>query len=438
MNLKQLQAQFERSKKAYSVRQEHFKKCIEKWKKSGFDELATRGEYLISSAQDHVKEIEKSLMSASSDAACKTLYKKIKSFKTVLKELNESTKPEWRQWIEAFLFALSLVFVIRNYFFGLYHVPTGSAEPTMLVGDRVCGNKLIYRVGYKPSHGDLVMFDDPNFKYDESHAINRVWQKYIGFGIPLLGLSDGPQNFVKRVIGVPGDTMEGKLEDGKAVIYRNSKKLDEVYVNPYPLIGLEKKTGFFDFDRLGFFPIPSFLQKVSKPVFYTYDPKKEFSDQPYYNMSSEEVLLEPGTLRPWLKFSSTPTKNQFGRVVDVFGPITLPEGKYWVMGDSRKNSADCRFFGMLDESFIHGRASFVLYSVDSEEPLWLFELIKNPFMFWTKSVRWNRFFKGLGASYTEGNRAPIQEKAQAAAPAQPVVEKKEIALPLPLQAAPLS
>jgi len=65
------------------------------------------------------------------------------------------------------------------------------------------------------------------------------------------------------------------------------------------------------------------------------------------------------------------------------------------MGDSRKNSVDSRWWLFLDEDFIHGRASFIIYSIDSQEAFWLFDLIKHPIDFWTKHVRWNRFFRGL-------------------------------------------
>ena len=312
----------------------------------------------------------------------------MKKFKAVYKELIELTKPIWRQWVEAIVVAGALVFVLRTYIFGLYHVPTGSAEPTILVGDRLWGNKMAYYWG-EVKRGDSVIFDDPEFIYDRSNIINYYWQKYIGMEIPLLGLSRGPENWVKRVIAVPGDVIEGRIENGKTVVYLNGKKLDESsYVNPYPLIGLLKTTGFIDLEHIGPFSVPSFLRKQLKVVNYTYDPKKSFQEQPFYNMSEDQVIRKPdGT--PFMRMPYSPSEE------DVFGPIKLPKGKYWVMGDSRKNSRDSRFWNFLDESLIHGRASFIIYSVDSEEPLWLFELLKHPIDFWKKKVRWNRFLKKI-------------------------------------------
>ena len=149
-------------------------------------------------------------------------------------------------------------------------------------------------------------------------------------------------------------------------------------------------------DHVGPIPMPEIIKKKSRyPVFYTYVSDVEFAQQPYYNMSSEAVGLEPGTLRPWLIMPNIPSKTEQGKVIDLFGPITLSEDKVWVMGDNRKNSRDSRFWSALDKKLISGRASFIVYSIDSEEPFWLFELIKSPMKFWSKSVRWDRIFKKL-------------------------------------------
>ncbi|MFH1644627.1 MAG: signal peptidase I [bacterium] len=335
------------------------------------------------------------IFSQSKQASMKELRQKIKKFKEFYKEINEIRKPAWRQWFEALIVVLPLIFVLRNFVFGLYHVPTGSAEYNILVGDRLWGNKVVYFFN-DVQRGDCVIFDNPEFFYDKSNPIKFFWQKYIGFGIPFLGLPNGPDNWVKRVVAIPGDTIEGRIEDGKTVIYRNGEKLKESYVNPYPLIRLIKTTGFFDFDfNLG---LLNFLRLNRKIVDYTYVPDIELSEQPFYFMTKNEIYRNPATWEPVFRKPYTPTYNEFGQNVDLFGPIKVPEGKYWVMGDSRKNSRDSRFWGFLDKSLVHGRASFIIYSLDSEEPIWLFELLKHPIDFWTKYLRWNRTGKSLSTS----------------------------------------
>jgi len=290
--------------------------------------------------------------------------------------------------------------LLRNFIFGLYHVPTGSAEPTILVGDRVWGNKLAYMFNKKVQRGDLVIFDNPLFKYDKSSRFHQLWQQYVGFEVPLLGLKSGPINMVKRVIAVPGDWIEGRVEDGKTVIYINEKKLDEPYVNPYPLIWLDKKVGFLPIEKIGPLTVPWFLRErsVKDGVWYTYVPGVPFEEQPYYNMEKHEVIQIPGYSSFRLPY--TPSPQRFGgeKSADAFGPTRVPEGKYWVMGDSRKNSHDSRWFGFLDKKYIHGRLSFIIYSIDSQESFWLFELLKHPIDFWRKAIRWNRFFKKPAAT----------------------------------------
>jgi len=200
----------------------------------------------------------------------KNIYNKIYSF------FKKPKKPWWQEFLEAVIVVGITFFVLRTYVFGLYHVPSGSAEPNLLVGDRVIGNKMIYRFYRKPQRGELVMFDCPTFKYNNSSKINYFWQKYVGFGIPLLGLSDGPVNIVKRVVGIPGDTVEGRIENNETVIYLNGKKLEEPKRNKLPLIGLTKNVGFFSFDSIGPFRLPSFLVQKEKQIFYTFDSNVTF------------------------------------------------------------------------------------------------------------------------------------------------------------------
>jgi signal peptidase I len=243
--------------------------------------------------------------------------------------------------------------------------------------------------------GDLVIFDDPREGYDESSYFQYLWQRYVGFSIPLLGLKTGPINVVKRVIAVPGDIIQGKLENGKAVIYLNGIKLDESYVNHLPLILLQRDKGFLGFDNFGPLAVPDFLRKEKKLVRYTYDPAKPYDQQPFYYMSAEDIYKHPQTGESILYEAFSPTYSSRGVTIDEFGPRKVPENMYWTMGDSRKNSEDSRVWQYLDRKYIHGRASFIIYSVDSEEALWLFDLIKHPIEFWKKHIRWNRFFKKL-------------------------------------------
>ena len=92
--------------------------------------------------------------------------------------------------------------------------------------------------------------------------------------------------------------------------------------------------------------------------------------------------------------SGLPVVDKSGKYIDIFGPYIVPEKKYWVMGDNRRNSIDSREWGLVDREKISGKASFVIWSLDSEEPLWIFDFIKNPFRF-VAALRLRRFFKKI-------------------------------------------
>ncbi len=411
--MKNLQRSFEHVHAKLMHKKEYFKAFIDQLKQTGKLSEYNKLSQLLNEADEFDRDLQSNLLMVTAEGytAEPILRNKIKSFKAIVRELNSSTKPLWRQWIEAVLTAMVLAFVIRNVVFGLYHVPSGSAEPTILVGDRIWANKFVYFFK-APQRGDLVVFDNAEYPYS-SNKLVYLWQRYIGLPIPFLGINGGPENVIKRLIAVPGDTIEGRTEDGKTELYLNGKKLEEPYINPYPLIHVRKVVGIIDAEKIGPFRVPSFLrwQEFKHMQACSYDPQKSLSEQPFYKLADDEVVRDPLTGEFALSYPRMPSydRTSFGslRCADEFGPITIPPGRYWMMGDSRKNSRDSRYWFFLDEKLIHGRASFIIFSLDSCEPFWLFELIKHPVDFWTKKIRWNRFLNGLGLF---NGRADLQKK----------------------------
>ena len=102
---------------------------------------------------------------------------------------------KWKNWGEPFLVAALLALVIRTFLLGPYKIPTGSMRPTFLEGDRIFVDKISYRF-HSPERGDIIVF------------------KY-----PL----DKKKDFVKRLVGLPGDKIE--IKDGKLII--NDQPLNE-------------------------------------------------------------------------------------------------------------------------------------------------------------------------------------------------------------------
>ncbi|MDP9343451.1 MAG: signal peptidase I [Actinomycetota bacterium] len=118
--------------------------------------------------------------------------------------------------------ALVLALLIKSFLVQAFYIPSISMEPTLEVGDRVLVNKLAYRL-HGPSYGDVVVFSGT---CPESHR-NPV-AAFLHWITEGLGVSSPPcEDFIKRVIGLPGDVVEQR--DG--VIYVNGHRLIEPYLD---------------------------------------------------------------------------------------------------------------------------------------------------------------------------------------------------------------
>jgi signal peptidase I len=304
-----------------------------------------------------------------------------------------------------FIVLLLVVFLIRTFIFGLYQVPTGSMETTMLVGERFFADKLSYNFR-NPQRGEIIAFNDPEYAYSNSYFMS-LFQRYVW----------GPSNWTKRVIGVPGDTIMGVIEEGKPCVYRNGEKLDEPYINKYPLIRawkrdqteiyksldreLQKYSRGYHLDRslVDQFKLNYLMHEIGSPR--SYDPSVAYNEQPFYRFVKDRVICDqdgnpemivPGSPLPSASYATQPdtARNNWNRS-DVFY-ITLGDDEYWCMGDNRLGSHDCRFFGPIKRVQIHGRILIRIWSMDSDESWWIIDLVKHPIDFWTR-MRWSRFFQ---------------------------------------------
>jgi signal peptidase I len=268
------------------------------------------------------------------------------------------------QYIEAFIIILPIAFVIRTFFYGLYQVPTGSMETTMLVGERFFADKLSVWF-HPPQRGEIIAFNDPTYPYSDN-AVKNWWQRYVW----------GPSNWTKRLIGEPGDRVVGKIENGHPEVYVNGEKLNEPYLNPNPLIAVWE----------GGRPNVQDVYLGNKRwcdnriVYKSYDPAKSWNEQPFYRINPEHIVLVKG--KPELRNPATPNPD------DEFDVILGPN-EYWAMGDNREGSWDSRGWGKLDGRLIHGKIKFRIWSSDSSEAWWIKDLLFHPIDFW-KRIRWDR------------------------------------------------
>jgi signal peptidase I len=123
------------------------------------------------------------------------------------------------------LIAFVLALLIKSFLVQAFYIPSESMVPTLKIGDRVLVNKLTYRF-HPPGRGDIVVFQDPNAPAVHRSLISGI-AHWVTDG---LGLTTSPdKDFIKRVIGLPGDTVE--IRKGK--VYVNGSALGpEPYLSP--------------------------------------------------------------------------------------------------------------------------------------------------------------------------------------------------------------
>jgi signal peptidase I len=238
----------------------------------------------------------------------------------------------WRETLKIVVHALILAMIVRIFFFQPFNIPSGSMKQTLLVGDYLFVSKLAYgysrysfpwglvpingRIfGSEPQRGDVVVFKLPR---------------------------DNSTDFIKRVIGLPGD--EISMRNG--VLFINGQAVPKV--------------------RKGDFISPE-------------------EDRPIARF--EETL--PNGVKYYV-LDSTPN-GQFDNV----GPYKVPAGHYFMMGDNRDNSTDSREqsprygVGYVPYENLVGRAEVIFFSAAVDDPN-AFRLTQP--WHWPMDIRWNRIF----------------------------------------------
>ncbi len=236
-----------------------------------------------------------------------------------------------REYFESFVITLVMAIFGMTFILQAVTVPTGSMQNTILVGDYLLVNKFIFAPGGKPlpflpqreiKRGDIVVFKFPGFP-DELHKSAAEKE---AAGVPY------QTNFVKRVIGLPGDTVEFRNDQ----VYINNELLPE-----HRIIADSPRT------RSGGENDQSALQVKSEEP-----PKPGETHSVYYSADTIE-LAEKNQLPP-----SSASYGVTGKVV------TVPADSYFVMGDSRDHSLDSRYWGFVSRDLIIGRAMFIYWSCD--------------------------------------------------------------------------
>ncbi len=128
---------------------------------------------------------------------------------------HRSTTRSVIEWIAVIGGALIVALVIKTFLIQAFYIPSGSMESTLEIGDRVLVNKLSYRV-HDVNRGDLVVFEAAEGEGDCGQPVNQAAASAAEGGI---------KDLIKRVIGLPGDVVEGR--DGQLLVN------DRILVEPY-------------------------------------------------------------------------------------------------------------------------------------------------------------------------------------------------------------
>ncbi len=270
-----------------------------------------------------------------------------------------------KRLLKILFWTLLLAIILKSFFVEAYRIPTSSMEKTLLPGDFIFVNKAAYSISTprrlpilgtkiksfnlvsfsKPSRGGIIIFEFPEHK--EGNKIRAA-------------------NYIKRVIGLPGDTVEiinnvvyinGRtfLEDNK---HLSEKKEDVIFGN---------KTFSVSGDWNG---------KDYGPVVIPYKGLKVEIN--YKNINKIGPLINREYEKKVVSVE--------GSVIDIEGkPVrtyTFKRDHYFVMGDNRDISMDSRYWGSIPENLIIGKAELIYWSMD-------------PDLSALKAIRFGRLFKSI-------------------------------------------
>ena len=289
----------------------------------------------------------------------------------------QKKKSQLREWVEALLWAVIVVFLINQFIFQLYEIPTPSMENTLLVKDRVFVNKFtygpeMYPGGPKilsfnqPQRNEIIVFENPNYisRGPVFDVVNRIVYMLT---LSLVNLDkdengkDRAQLFVKRAIGMPGDTI--------------SFNRGNVFIQPQGYSGKISEESFriqsgYDFPMKRQIPANDYEAFAAAAYIQAYNSKKirlpdslhsntpkrssKFLDRYYFY---KEYYMMQKKIDP----SASNIQTLAARYKNGF---YIPENYVLPFGDNRDNSFDGRYFGPIAFKNVLGKTIFKFWPLN--------------------------------------------------------------------------
>jgi len=238
---------------------------------------------------------------------------------------------------ESLAVAMGLVFlIIRPFIVQSFFIPSPSMHPTLLEHDHILVNKFIYRFK-EPKLGDVVVFKAP----------------------PEADRDGVERDFIKRVIGVPGDQV--RITPGSVTVgnedYDRSKLRNELAgPGSEGVVKLTDDGVFVDGKRITDDEVAAAMGRADEKVVVV--PGKVYIngkaiEESYIAEDPDEKYPRDNTPREWLEVDD-----------EDHLVVKIPEGRLLVMGDNRNNSNDARYWGLLERDRMLGKAMFIFWPLN--------------------------------------------------------------------------
>ena len=220
-------------------------------------------------------------------------------------------EPWWVEYPKSFFPIILIVFSLRSFLVEPFKIPSGSMIPTLLIGDFILVNKYTYGIRLPVANMKIIKMNEPQrgdvmvFRFPEDPSID----------------------YIKRVIGIPGDT----------VTYRNK----QLSINDIP-VQLEKRGDYKYIDG------PAYI--------YTQRLKESMDGNEHDILVNEDM--------PDIQLSAIHHfPNRDNCTFDQIGfSCQVPEGNYFTLGDNRDGSSDSRYWGFVPENHIVGKAFLIWWN----------------------------------------------------------------------------
>ena len=281
-----------------------------------------------------------------------------------------------REWFNTIFYGALIAIVFRSLLLEPFNIPSGSMIPTLHVGDHIFVEKWAY--GYS-----RYSFPFGSWKLWNGRFLSR--EPKIGDVIVFRNPADESQDYIKRLIAKPGDTVQ--MKEGR--LYINGEIVPRENPRPYIMAVLPKSmrgVGYYK-DNLSIKGDKIWVDNAPAPFNYTVEYKSDRLCREYAGMCGVMHLTEyDETLPNGVKHSVIEIDDK--SPMDNTELYTVPEKHFFFMGDDRDNSADSRVIGFVPRDNILGRAWFIWYSHNYYAPM-------VAFWSWGNKMRWGRFGMGI-------------------------------------------